>query len=126
MSSTVTLTFPADTRNVALARSLAAAMCARADLPLDRLEDVRLAVDEAAAQLIADASEGSQVRCDFTLGSASLDIVVSVPSRSGAVPATTTFSWTVLSALVDSVSASVSDGRVELSLQVSRPVAVDA
>ena len=36
MTDTVTLTFRADNRNVALARTVAAAMSARADLPLDQ------------------------------------------------------------------------------------------
>jgi hypothetical protein len=54
MSDTVTLTFAARTNNASLARTVAATMSARADLPLDQLEDVRLAVDEAVTQSILD------------------------------------------------------------------------
>lgn len=125
MTDTVTLAFPARTQNVSLARTVTAAMAARADLPLDQLEDVRLAVDEAVSQLIADASAGAQVTCAFRISGAGLDIQVSAPSTSGRVPPTGTFSWTVLTALVDRVSATVDDGTVTLALQVTRSVPVD-
>jgi serine/threonine-protein kinase RsbW len=121
----VTLAFPAATQNVSLARTVAAAMAARADLPLDQLEDVRLAVDEAVSQLIADAPAGAEVTCRFSLRVDGLDIVVDAPSTSGLVPPTGTFSWTVLSALVDDVAAVVDDGTVRLALHVTRSVPVD-
>ena len=125
MSDTVTLAFPAATQNVSLARTVTAAMAARADLPLDQLEDVRLAVDEAVSQLIVDASAGSEVTCRFSIREDGLDILVSAPSASGRVPPTGTFSWTVLSALVDDVTAVVDDGIVRLALHVTRSVPVD-
>ncbi len=126
MSGTVTLTFPAQTGNVALARTLAAAMSARADLPLDQLEDVRLAVDEAVSQLIIDAAPGSDIACAFTLMGDALDIVVSGTSTSGRTPDADTFSWTVMSALVDTVTARVDAGVVSLRLFVTRHAPVDA
>jgi serine/threonine-protein kinase RsbW len=125
VTDTVTLAFPARTQNVALARTVTAAMAARADLPLDQLEDARLAIDEAVSQLIADAPAGSEIACRFRVQDGSLDIVVTAPSASGQVPPTGTFSWTVLTALVDSVTATVDDGTVTLGLHVTRTVAVD-
>ncbi len=126
MTDTVTLTFRADNRNVALARTVAAAMSARADLPLDQLEDVRLAVDEAVSQLILDAPEAAEVTCTFVLVGTQLDITVSAPTLTGVPPATDTFSWTVLTALVDDVTASVHDEVVTLELHVVRQIPVDA
>ncbi len=125
MTDTVTLAFPAQTQNVSLARTVAAAMSARADLPLDQLEDVRLAVDEAVSQLIADSPPDGEVMCAFRLVEDGLDIRVTAPSGSGLVPPTGTFSWTVLTALVDSVTATVDDGVVTLRLHVTRSVSVD-
>ena len=122
----VTLTFPADTANVALARTLAAAMSARADLPIDQLEDVRLAVDEAVSQIILDAPADADVTCTFDVDGTDLGITISAPSASRAVPAQDTFSWTVLRALVESVTADVTDGVVTLRLQVRRHVPADA
>jgi serine/threonine-protein kinase RsbW len=126
MTDTVTLTFGADTRNVALARSVAASMSARADLPVDQLEDVRLAVDEAVSQLILDAPDGGAITCAFRLVPGGLNITLSAPSASGRTPARDTFSWTVLAALVDKVAARVSQGIVTLEIHVVRAVAVDA
>ncbi len=124
MNDSVTLTFLAETRNVGLARTVAAAMAARADLPLDQLEDVRLAVDEAVTQLVLDAPDDAFVTCMFTIADDVLDVRVSAPSRSGAPPARNTFSWTVLSALVDEVVATVDSGSVTLDLHILRHLSV--
>ena len=126
MSDTVTLTIPSDTAYVALARSVAATMSAQADLPIDQLEDVRLAVDEALSQVIADAPPGSDITCTYTVDGADLSIIVAGTSVSGEVPSTGTFSWIVMRALVDHVSADVADGALSLHLRVSRTVPVEA
>ena len=126
MSDTVTLTIPSDTAYVALARSVAATMSAQADLPIDQLEDVRLAVDEALSQVIADAPPGSEITCTYTVDGADLSIIVAGASVSGEVPSTGTFSWIVMRALVDHVSADVADGALSLHLRVSRTVPVEA
>ena len=125
MTGPVTLTFPAHARNVALARSLAAAMSARADLPIDQLEDVRLAVDEAVSQLILTARPDALVTCVFTVTATGLSVDVSTSTASEQPPPTDTFSWTVLRALVDSVTAEVSGGVVTLALAVERQASVD-
>lgn len=126
MNDSVTLDFPAHTRNVALARTVAASMAAQADLPVDQLEDVRLAVDEAVSQVILGADGSGHVRCAFHIDGPVLDISVAAPSSSGLPPGTNTFSWTVLSALVDEVTATVDDGVVTLRMRVVRHVPVDA
>lgn len=120
MSDTVTVTFAADTRNVALARTVAAAMAARADLPLDQLEDVRLAVDEAVSQVLLETLPGSDVSCTFLVDGTTLHVTVTAPTLNADPPATTTFSWMVLSALVDSAHSSVQGGVLAISLTASR------
>jgi serine/threonine-protein kinase RsbW len=126
MTNAVTVSFPAQTQYVSLARTMAAAMAVRADLPIDQLEDLRLAVDEAAAQVVLDAVPGSDVQCVFVESHGSLRIEVRGTTASGVVPATNTFSWTVLTALVDNVTASVNAGEVCLTLHVKRHEPVDA
>ena len=120
MTNAVTVSFPAQTQYVSLARTMAAAMAMRADLPIDQLEDLRLAVDEAAAQLVLDAVPGSELRCVFTESLGSLRIEVRGMTTSGMVPATNTFGWTVLTALVDDVSASADSGEVCVTLHIKR------
>jgi len=101
-------------------------MSARADLPIDQLEDVRLAVDEAVTQLILDAPHGSEVSCTFSIQGEDLDVRVSAASISSAPPSRDTFSWTVLSALVDEVDATVEPGLVTLTLHIHRHLPVGA
>lgn len=119
MVGTVTLTLPADTSNVSLARTMAAAMAARADLTVDHLEDVRLAVDEAVSQLIHDSTD-DRVAIAFTLLADGLAIEVSARTGATAPPATDTFGWTVLTALVDEATAVAVDGIVTIGLRVAR------
>jgi serine/threonine-protein kinase RsbW len=116
---TVTLVLPADTGYVSLARSVAASMAARADLTVDHLEDVRLAVDEAVSQLIHDSADGT-VSVSFALHADGLAIEVSARTKTMETPAQDTFSWTVLTALVDDVTAVALDGVVTIALRMSR------
>lgn len=126
MNDTVTLTIPADTAHVAMARSVAASMSAHADLPIDQLEDVRLAVDEALSQVIADAPRPSRITCTYSIDDDGLAITVEGTSSSGVVPSTGTFSWIVMRALVDEVSADIVDDLLVLHLRVTRAVTVQA
>ena len=73
-----------------------------------------------ARQLVADAEPGSEIACRFTVQGTSLDITVTGLTRSGTVPPTDTFSWTVLRALVDTVTASADGASVTLALHLAR------
>ncbi len=102
---TVTLRVPAASSSVVLVRVTVAAMCARLDFPVDRIDDVRLAVDEAAALLLADAPPGADLSVRYTpLADRVLDIALSCPTVHGRTVPTDGFSWTVLTALVEDVS----------------------
>ena len=111
-SSTVRIELPAASGYLVLARTAVAAMCARLDYPLDRLEDVKLAVDEACSLLLSDTD------ADGTLSVAMAP--VSAVTRHGKTPKQSSFAWTVLSALVEDVSASVDAGQVSITLSASR------
>ncbi len=126
MSDQVVIAFGVDTRNVGLARTVAATMAARADLTVDRLEDVRLAVDEAVSQVIADAGPDDEISCRFEVVGDALLIEVAAPSSTGRLPSTDTFGWTVLRALVDDVDPDISGGTLTLRIRVSRATPVGA
>lgn len=115
----VTLVLPADTAYASLARSVAALMAARADLTVDHLEDVRLAVDEAVSQLVHDAADGV-VTLEFTEHPDGLAVRAWATTGADEAPSQDTFSWTVLSALADEVHASAVDGVVTIALRMSR------
>ncbi len=123
---TVTLRVPANSAFVVLIRAAVSAMCARLDFTIDRIEDVKLAVDEAAALLLSDAPPDADLDVRFT-PDAPDGIRVEMTARTvhGRSLKRDTFTWTVLTALVDEVVATVSaDKQLTISLAVHRSEAV--
>lgn len=116
----VEIRLPADGAYLSVLRTATAGLAARLDFTLDQIEDLRIAVDEACAMLLAQASPGSDLTCAFELGNDALEVRVSVPTESGSVPARDTFAWTVLSALAGDVDAGVGDGTVWMTLRKRR------
>lgn len=82
-------------------RLVAGDLATRADFDLDAVADLRLAVDEAAAELVAVAAPDSQVTCTFVLDRHTMRVTASVSARPDAVLRQDTFGWRVLSTLVD-------------------------
>ena len=129
MSTSIRLRIPASSAWVVLARTTATACCARLDFDVERLEDVRLAVDEVAGLLIGQAVPGGEISCVFTpYDDGRLDIALSAATTSGTLPETNTFAWAVLTALVDDVHATVDSAELTVVLRTSRNAAspVDA
>jgi serine/threonine-protein kinase RsbW len=110
----VRVEFPADTINMSIARTVAAAIAARADLTLDQVEDVRLAMDEATAHMIKIARPGSSVRCDLWIEGRALHASVGCVVDSEPPPEPDPFAWTVLTALVESAALHVDGSTAEL------------
>jgi serine/threonine-protein kinase RsbW len=101
-SETVELDVPANPAYLAVVRTATAGLAARLDLTLDQIEDLRIAVDEACALLLAGRSHpGETLRTSFTIGDRILDVLITGPA---AVPPTeSSFAWSVLNALVGQV-----------------------
>lgn len=114
--NTIDLAVPASPEYVGLIRSAAAHIAAHADLTIEAIEDLRLAVDEAFAVLIAHNPDSGAVSIKFTIHSEQLDIELTGPAGSPA-PDESSFAWTVLNALVHEVSTQTSSaGLVTLFL----------
>jgi len=122
-SSTVRLEFPASGEHLILARTMVAATGARLDYPIDQLGDLKLAVDEACALLLTDSDSDATMSIEVSTAEGSrsgeMEIRVSVRTRRGRCPRRDSFSWTVLSALVDSVESAAEDGLVSITLNNS-------
>ena len=110
----VELTVPALAQYVAVVRAATAGLAARLDLTLDRIEDLRIAVDEACTLLVhapdsARASEHADehISCVFRLDDTALTVDVSGPRAE--LPERTGYAWAVLSALVDSLESGYED-----------------
>jgi serine/threonine-protein kinase RsbW len=102
----VQLDVPAHPAYVAVVRTAAAGLAARADLTLDRIEDLRIAVDEACALLLhrrtaEDAVDEATIRCLFTVEDDALTVDISGPQVD--LPEPSAFAWAVLDALVDAL-----------------------
>lgn len=104
----VQLSMPAESAYLSVLRTATAGLAARLDFTLDEIEDLRIAVDEACAMLLAQAIPGTSLECGFDLGTDQVTITVSVVAAEPRIPAKDTFAWTVLSAL-----AGVVDSRLD-------------
>ena len=124
-TGTVELTVPADPAYVSVLRAVTASLAARHDLTLDEVDDLRIAVDEACALLLPHARPASALSAGFGEAGGSLQITVSVQLADGGSDAgrmldQTSFAWTVLTALTESVTSSSTGGRLQLTLSKSR------
>ncbi len=107
---------PAHGAFLSMIRTTTAAVGARVDLTIDEIEDLRIAVDEAAALLLPDVSADGRVDVTFSYDADDLTIVLA--SRTGATkaPGRDGFGWTVLAALAGSVDVTVADGITTITL----------
>jgi serine/threonine-protein kinase RsbW len=101
----VKVTLPAEGAYLSVLRTATAGLAARLDFTLDEIEDLRIAVDEACAMLLAQAIPGTNLECAFDLDSDHMTITVSVTAAEPQMPAKDTFAWTVLSALAGTVDS---------------------
>ncbi|HEY7486871.1 MAG TPA: anti-sigma factor [Streptosporangiaceae bacterium] len=120
----VTVRLPAASAYLSVLRTATAGLAARLDFTLDEIEDLRIAVDEACAMLLAQAVPGTDLTCEFELTGDAMRIAVSVLTVDGREPSRETFAWTVLSSLAGDVDAHVgADDRVSVVLQKHRGAA---
>ena len=123
----VRLRLPAIGAYLSVLRSATAGLAARLDFTLEEIEDLRIAVDEACAILLAGAAPDTDLDCEFELLPDEIRVSVTVPTIDGAQPVRDSFAWTVLAALAGSVDSRVDDQkRVSIDLQKRRAAAGDA
>ena len=117
----VLLTVPADVGYLGVLRTATAGLAARLHFALDEIEDLRIAVDEACAMLLAVASRDAELECRFSVTDDALSVEVAVNTVRGArLPAESSFAWKVLTALTTAASAMVEDDRASIRLLTRR------
>lgn len=128
--SKVTVSVPAMPDFVHVLRSVVAAVAARSDFSYDSIEDLRLAVDEASAQLLAFGRGANNIRVEIEgpdAGAEGLEVVVSSDAQdtTGWPPegAERTLTWQVLVALADAARFEVHEGAPALRLTKRREAA---
>jgi serine/threonine-protein kinase RsbW len=117
----VLLTVPADGGYLGVLRTATAGLAARLHFALDEIEDLRIAVDEACAMLLAIASKDAELQCRFAVTDDALTVEVTVTTvHSARLPAESSFAWKVLTALTTAAVAQVRDGRATIRLLTRR------
>ncbi|MEU4394485.1 anti-sigma regulatory factor [Kribbella sp. NPDC023855] len=123
MSSTgrpaeVRLSIPADSAYIAVPRSVVGNLAARNDFTVDAIDDLRIAVDEACALLLPQASDGV-LDLVFEIAPPQLTVSTTATVPNGWKPDTGSFGWTVLTALVESAAAETVEGRLTITVSAT-------
>lgn len=117
----VVLTVPADVGYLGVLRTATAGLAARLQFALDEIEDLRIAVDEACAMLLAIAVRGAELECRFAVTDDALTVEVTVDTVPRAqLPSTSSFAWRVLTALTTSAAAETTGERATIRLLTRR------
>ena len=117
----VLLTVPADGGYLGVLRTATAGLAARLHFALDEIEDLRIAVDEACAMLLAIATRDAELECRFTVTDDALTVEVTVATVRGArLPAESSFAWKVLTALTTSAGAETTGRSATIRLLTRR------
>ena len=109
LSTTVSADVPATPESVQVLRNVAAGVAARMDMPIDQIEEIRLAVTEAATLLLNEAS-ADQLRMSIARDDDSIEITLSSDGTPDPWPserALASWPWLVVKGLTDEVRADV-------------------
>jgi serine/threonine-protein kinase RsbW len=120
----VSLRVPADGAYVSVLRTMTAGLAARLDFTVDDIEDLRIAVGEACALVLPDATPGGDLNAEFSLEPGILTITVSVPTDGPREPDYESFAWQVLSTLTTSAAAGGDAAHVEVTFSTESSVPV--
>lgn len=105
----VELRLPADSAYVSVLRTTTAGLAARLDFTLDDIEDLRMAVGEAAALVLPQADVDSDLTCGFHLSPGRMTLTVSVRASGTPVVDRDSFGWQVLTTLATEADVELVD-----------------
>ncbi len=120
----VSLRVPADGAYVSVLRTMTAGLAARLDFTVDDIEDLRIAVGEACALVLPEATSGGDLEADFRLTPGTLTITVSVPTDGPHAADEDSFAWQVLTTLASDASAATHDSRFEVTFTTESSISV--
>jgi serine/threonine-protein kinase RsbW len=117
----IRLSVPAQPEYVHMLRVVASGVASRLDYPVDQIDDLRIAVAEACAALLAAGAPGA-LDLRITVSERDMEIELSTDARVSAWPppgVENTLAWVVLSALTDEVRFEA--GRGPVVRMIKRP-----
>ena len=112
----VELRLPADSAFASVLRTTTAGLAARLDFPIDDIEDLRIAVGEASAMVLPEASDGSDLMCRFYMAPSELTVSVAVGVDGVVTPDFDSFAWQVLTTLASHATSEAADGTFVITL----------
>jgi serine/threonine-protein kinase RsbW len=112
LPTAVSVDVPATPVFVQVLRNVVAGVAARLDMPIDQIEDLRLAVTEAAS-LLLDEGEPTGLRMTIGRDDATLDVTLTSDGRADPWPTERVLSswpWLVVKGLTEDLRADRADG----------------
>jgi serine/threonine-protein kinase RsbW len=117
---TVSLSVPPIPGYLALLRTVVGGCAGREGFTLDQIDDVKMAVDEAAVQLLR-SNAGTGIHVDIELTEQSMIVSVGADVTEGTpIIDDSSFSWTILQALSDTVEVQTDPPRCTVVLTKHR------
>lgn len=113
MPTPVVVEVPPRPEHAHVLRSVVASVAARLDLPLDSIEDLKIAVDEAVAHLLTTG--GTVLRMEVLAGPAGVQVTASTNAPDASWPPhgfEASLTWQVLTGLTDDASFSLDGGPI--------------
>ncbi len=104
-TSSVGIRVPADLNQLTMLRALAETVALIADFALDEVTDIRVALDEIATALIAEAVPDSEIDCAFAADDAAMTVRVSGLAAVDNALDEDGFGWHVLQTITNSITA---------------------
>jgi serine/threonine-protein kinase RsbW len=121
----ISVTVPARPEFLHVVRSVAASVAARLDLGYDDIEDLRIAVDEACAQLLVDGGPATQLTLNITPSGGGVEVVVCTDGDIRDWPPEgfeESLIWQVLSGLTEAPSFERYEGKPAMRLMKTSAV----
>ncbi len=109
---------PAEATYVAVLRLAAAGIAARLDFTLDDIEDLKMAVSEACALVLAGATPGGHLHASFFLSDQQIEMHVTADAVDASPPDQDSFGWQVLATSAARASAIATTEGVTIRLTV--------
>jgi serine/threonine-protein kinase RsbW len=113
-SSTITASVPAGSEYIHILRTVACGVASRLGFTIDEIDDLRLVVDEAAAQLLSVRPAGRRLELRLEPRPDGLDIMLVHEATDGLWPPANferSMGWHVLTVLADDLDLQPDDGR---------------
>ncbi|MDA3635379.1 MULTISPECIES: ATP-binding protein [Rhodococcus] len=124
-ASSLSLSVPASPDHLWMLRSMVRTVVSRHPLSRDALDDLVLAVDEAAAILVNHARSASAVVCVVDSGPGSLRVYLTATTHAPVDALSSSFGWFVLAALVDNATLDQKPARPSAANELSVTISVE-